>query len=130
VVLSKKLSDRIVTVSQSYLGRPFDWDTFNCVHYVRSVYHNVGITLPELVRLMLPPSEFNLSPDELVSMPLGHSVFLKRKAKVTRRPWSHVVIIVGPDKFIHCTRHMGDGVIISSKDELLEIYDLVPKTFE
>lgn len=36
-------------------------------------------------------------------------------------------IIVVSDKLIHCTQHMGEGVIVSFKTELLEIYDLAPK---
>jgi len=43
MILSKQLSDSITAVSCRYLGRSFDLDTFNCVHFVRSVYSDVGI---------------------------------------------------------------------------------------
>ena len=126
MILSTQLSDRIVAASYRYLDRPFDWDTFNCIHFVRRVYGDVGIVFPALARSMLPPDGFHLSSEEFGLMPLGRSVFLKRKAKATERPWSHVAIIVGPDKLIHCTRHMGESVIVSSKDELMRVYDRAP----
>jgi len=128
--LSKDLSELIVTISFRYLGRPFDWDTFNCVHFVRKVYGEVGISLPLLVRGNLPPPDFHLSMYEFALMPIGHSVFFKRRASKLERYWTHVAIVVGPDKLIHCTRNLGSGVIISSKSEFMEIYDLAPKTLK
>lgn len=130
ICFSQNQSESIVTISYNYLGKPFDWDTFNCVHFVRRVYHEVGICFPLLSREDLPPSNFHLSADEFALMPIGHSVFFKRRASKLARFWTHVAIIVSPDTLIHCTRHLGLGVIVSSKSEFMEIYDLAPKILE
>ena len=122
--LSKTLSELIVSRAQEYSGRPFDWDTFNCVHFVRSVYADVGITFPILKRYELPPEEFHLSSEKFAEMPLGHSVFFKRKDKMTKRYWSHVALVVAPDALMHCTRHLGSGVVLTPKSIFLEVYEL------
>jgi len=126
VVLDKTLSRRIVTASLRYLGKPFDWETFNCVHFVRSVYQDVDMQFPILKRYDLPPREFHLGNNEFARMPRGHSVFFKRKASPVKRYWTHMAIIIGSDKLIHCTRHLGTGVTITPKSEFLETYALSP----
>ncbi len=125
--LSKELSERIVIVSCHYLGKPFDWDTFNCVHFVRQVYFGVGINLPRLIKSLPPPFEFHLSPDEFTLMPIGHSVFFKRKETELLRPWTHMAIIINSEELIHCSLRMGNSVNIASKKKLLEVYDLAPR---
>jgi|GEM_PF-1966257 len=129
--LSKNQSDQIIDVAYSYLGKPFDFEKFNCVHFVREVYFKVGINLPLLVRKYLPPADFHLSSVEFALMPVGHTVFFKRKESKLDRSWTHVGIIVGPDKLIHCTRNLGDGVVVTEKSQLMEVYSLSPKnTFQ
>ncbi|MBX4210840.1 C40 family peptidase [Candidatus Parcubacteria bacterium] len=124
MILTEILSQEIVTAARSYLGKPFDWDTFNCVHFIRMVYRDVGIVFPVLKRYDYPPAEFHLSAEAFSKMPIGHSVFFKRKAKSTARFWSHVAIIIGEDTLIHNTRHLGQGVSITEVSSLLYVYDL------
>lgn len=126
--LSKKLSDQIVSTSVEYLGREFCFDTFNCVHFVREVYSRVGINFPMLVRDKFPPLEFHLDVERFEEMPIGHSVFFKRKnSRLTHRSWSHIAIVVGPNELIHCTRNLGASVVITPKPIFLEAYDLTIK---
>ena len=124
MILSEALSRQIIAVTQKYVGRFFDWDTFNCVHFVREVYREVGIELPRLVRGKLPPQDFHLSKERFESMPLGHSVFFRRRTSISDRSWTHVAIIAGRDQLVHCTRHLGNGVSISSTLEFLNVYEL------
>jgi len=125
--LSKDVSGRIVSVSYRYLGRPFDYETFNCVHFVRVVYFEVGINLPLLIRNGLPPIEFHLSNEEFALMPIGHIVFLKRKKGKLERFWTHVAIIAESKTLIHCTRNIGKGVVLTSLSDFMEVYDLTPQ---
>lgn len=125
--LDRELSARIVLAAEKYVGKAYDWHTFDCVHFVLSVFQDVGIALPRLSGQWEPPPEFHLSEQELEAMPLGHSVFLKRKASTANKIWTHVAIIVSRDELIHCSRHFGRQVTITPKAELLEIYTVVPK---
>ena len=124
MVLTETLSQNIVIASYKYAGMQFDWKTFNCVHFVRKVYAEFGIILPLLSHDTLPPREFHLSLDEFMRMPLGHSVFFKRKASMVHRSWTHVAIIIAPHALIHNTRHLGTGVVITPVTEFLETYVL------
>lgn len=126
MIINNTLAKDIVTTSRYYLGREFCWNTFNCVHFVREVYSKVEIEFPLLIRDKIPPSNFHLSVEEFEKMPIGHSVFFKRKMSLINRTWTHVAIIVGTDQLIHCTRNLGNGVVITTKSEFLEVYDLVP----
>lgn len=125
--LSKDISDRIVSSAYCYLGWPFDWEKFNCVHFVRQVYYDVGIELPLLIRKNFPPAEFHLFSEEFVLMPIGHIVFFKRKESKVNRLWTHVAIIVSSNELIHCTRHLGNGVVITPKQEFMKVYYITPK---
>ena len=125
--LSKDLSDRIVSSSYRHLGRPFDYETFNCVHFVREVYFEVGINLPLLIRNGLPPAKFHLSNEEFAQMPIGHIVFFKRKNRNSERFWTHVAIIVEPKTLIHCTRNVSRGVVLTSLPDFMEVYELANK---
>ena len=125
--LSKTLSESIVSISEQYFERKFEWSSFNCVHFVIEVYDQLNICLPAIERYNFPPKDFHLSEAEFESMPIGHSVFLKRKAKDSPRLWSHVGIIYSSDSIIHCTRHLGDGVVITPKSVLMEAYILAPQ---
>lgn len=126
MILSTETANQIVSISQNYIGRAFDLSSFNCVHFVREVYAQVGIILPLLDPYIFPPREFHLSEGEFSSMPIGHSVFFKRKLSRSTRPWSHVAIIVSTDTVIHCTRNIGTGVVYTLKSIFLETYDLSP----
>jgi cell wall-associated NlpC family hydrolase len=128
VVLSQDLSKHIVAASYVYLGRPFIWETFNCFHFVKSVFVDVGIEFPMLDRYGFPPNDFHLSTEEFASMPPGHCVFFKRKTSPVKRYWTHMAIIVGPSELIHCTRHLGNGVTVTPKSEFVELYALAPKS--
>lgn len=123
--LTKNLSSRVVSVACSHIGREFCYESYNCVHFVRDVYAEVGIVLPLLKRYWPPPKEFHLNSIEFERMPLGHSVFFKRKkSKFVERSWTHVAIIIGESELIHCTRNMGMGVVITSRATFLGAYDL------
>lgn len=126
MILSIVQSQRIIASSLKFVGKRFDYQSFNCVHFVRSVYDSIGLVIPMLDRYDLPPREFHLSADEFVLMPLGSTVFFKRRESVVDRYWTHVAIIIGPDELIHCTRHLGTGVTITSKSEFLQTYSLAP----
>ena len=127
MIIPKTLANDIITTSYNYLGREFCWSTFNCVHFVIEVYSKVGIDFPLLIRNEIPPLDFHLDVEEFEKMPIGHSVFFKRKMSWVRyRSWTHVAIIVEKDKLIHCTRNLGTGVVITTKSEFLEAYDLAP----
>lgn len=127
MIIDQNLSLCIIHSSYSYLGREFDWEEFNCVHFVRRVYLSVGIVFPKLIRSKMPPKEFHLTDEEFDEMPIGHSVFFRRKmSRLVNRPWTHVAIIVGKNELIHCTRNLGNGVVITSKPEFLDTYELSP----
>lgn len=122
--LDKTLADQIVMNSMTHIGRHFDLSNFNCVHFVREVYGSVGIEFPILRRDIIPPREFHLSEYEFCAMPVGQSVFFKRRESSLVRPWTHVAIIISSTDLIHCTRNLGDGVVITSRDIFLEKYCL------
>ncbi len=124
MILLESVSHQIITVAKSYLGTPFDFERFNCVHFVRSVYEAAGIELPILNRNGFPPKDFHLSREEFDLMPVGHSVFLRRKESTLCRVWTHVAIITSTDELIHCSRNCGNGVMLTEKEKLLEVYAL------
>jgi cell wall-associated NlpC family hydrolase len=127
MIITESVSDLIVTVAFRYLDCPFDYEKFNCVHYVREVYSLAGIKLPLLDRAGFPPNDFHLSEEEFALMPRGHSVFFRRKASIAHRVWTHVAIIVSKDELIHCSRSFGKKVATTSKAEFMEIYNLAPQ---
>ena len=59
--ISKTLAEDITARALFYLGKPYDFDLFNCVHFVRQVYRDVGIDFPILDRRLSPPFSFNLT---------------------------------------------------------------------
>jgi cell wall-associated NlpC family hydrolase len=125
MTLTTSISDRIVSIAYSYIDRSFNYEKFDCVHFVIEVFETVGIDLPILNRVGFPPMDFNLSCEEFKLMPIGHSVFVKRKASTSSRIWTHVAIIVSSHELIHCSRHFGGKVVVTSLPEFLEIYTLV-----
>ena len=127
MILTSNLSERIVVSAQKYLGQPYDWHIFDCVHFILAVYQAVGIVVPRIAGKGYPPSDFQLSAEEFGQMPLGHSVFLKRRTSTSDRIWTHAALIISPTELIHCSRHFGRQVVITSKAELLEIYALAPQ---
>lgn len=127
MILSKDQSSCIVEIAYSYLGYPFDWKTFNCMHFVRKVYREVGIELPLIYKKIPLPFEFQLSESEFCLMPIGHIVFFKRRGSEADRLWTHVAIIANLTELIHCTRHLGNGVVVTSRDRFLNVYDLAPR---
>ncbi len=127
MILSAELSERIVVVAHSYIGREYDWHLFDCVHFVIAVYRQVGIEIPRFGSKGYPPSDFHLTAEEFYQMPLGQTVFFKRRASTSDRIWTHVAIIASPTELIHCSRHNGNGVRVTTKAEFLEIYVLAQK---
>lgn len=128
MVFSGDLAQKIVTRAHQYLGQAYDWRTFDCVHFIVSVYRDVGIEIPRFGGIGYPPVDLHLSAEEFARMPLGHSVFFRRKASMANRIWTHAAIIVSPCELVHCSRHFGRVVVISPTTEFLEVYDLAPKT--
>ncbi len=126
MVLSNKISDLIVNISHEYLGRKFNLNSFNCVHFVREVYAKVGIILPLLNRYGIPPREFHLLEEEFAHMPIGHSVFFKRRTGHSTRSWTHMAIVFSEDTLVHCTRNLGEGVVLTPKSVFMETYILSP----
>ncbi len=124
MVLNSILSQRIVAASSAYIGKPFCYSTYNCIHFVRNVYSDVGIIFPLVERYGLPPQEFHVSPEVFMTMPHGHSVFFKRKESQVQRYWTHVGIIFDLHHVIHCTRHTGKGVVVTPVEEFLKTYAL------
>ncbi len=124
--LSVVMARRIVTTALGYVGTPYSWEEFNCVHFIRKVYQDVGIVFPRLVKEMDPPADFHLSEEEFEEMPLGRSVFFKRKTSNLPRSWTHIAIIVSPNELVHCARRLG-FVVVTPKLEFLETYALTPK---
>jgi cell wall-associated NlpC family hydrolase len=131
MVVSPSLSKIIVNIAVSHVGRPYEHQVFDCVSFFLEVYSAAGIKLPSSVVLnghINPPDEFNLSSDEFVKMPLGHSVFFKRKISTSDRIWTHIAIIMSHDELIHCSGYFGRRVVVTPKDQFMEIYSLVPRT--
>ncbi|MDD5165257.1 MAG: hypothetical protein PHG25_01840 [Candidatus Pacebacteria bacterium] len=124
MILSPSLSNSIVTIAHNYLGKPFDWHTFHCVHFVIEVYREAGIEMPAFTDAGYPPTDFHLSPEEFNLMPVGHSVFFKRRANTSNLIWTHMAIIASPNELIHCSRFFGCKVTVTSKIDFLEIYAL------
>jgi cell wall-associated NlpC family hydrolase len=127
MVISTSMSGHIVTAACSYLAQPYSRGRLDCVHFVITVYHDVGIEIPRFGGVGYPPDDFHLSAHEFYLMPIGHSVFFKRKASLSNRIWTHMAIIVSSDELIHCSRHFGDRVVITQKAEFVETYALAPK---
>ena len=126
MILPTDIPDRIVAAAYSYLGKPYDFKTFDCVHFVISVYRDAGIAIPVFGAKGFPPIDFHLSAAEFAKMPLGHIVFFKRKLNTTGRVWTHAAIIVSPCELIHCSKHFGGVVTVTEKSEFVEIYALAP----
>ena len=130
MILTETMSNRIVTEAYSYLNQPFDYHNFNCVHFIRKAYKSAGIEFPILSRKLYPPKNFNLSDKEFLQMPLGQCTFFKRKATVSDRIWTHVAIIFSSEEMIHCTRHFGNKVTITAKEEFLGVYQFISNRSE
>ena len=126
--LSPELARNIIEIASSYISRPFDYEQFNCVHFVREVYSKVDIELPLLVRGEYPPQEFHLSINEFEMMPIGHCVFFKRRTSVTERVWTHVAMVYSSSELIHCARRFGGKVVVTPKAEFLDVYILTPQS--
>ena len=127
MIHTPEISQRIVTIAHMYLGRPYDYKTFDCIHFIVGVYREVGITIPRFGAQGYPPPDFNLTPEEFLGKPLGSTIFLKRKATTSDRIWTHMVMIASPTDFIHCSRFFGNLVLLTPIETVLEYYYHVPK---
>lgn len=127
MIHTEETGRRIVEIAHTYLGQPFDIKDFDCVYFIKAVYQKVGIEIPRFWAKDYPPQDFNLTPEELLQMPLGSTLFLKRKATTVVRPWTHMVLIASPTHFIHNSRFFGHKVVLTPKDVVLEYYYHVPK---
>jgi len=129
MLLTNDQAEGIVVIAHGYISRKFCFETFNCVHFVREVYSKAGIDFPRLAKDLPPPADFHLSSEKFAEMPIGHSAFFKRRgSKLVNRLWTHVAIVFGENELIHCTRNLGDGVVITPRPIFLEMYVLSPLT--
>ena len=126
--ISSNCSKEIIQSAEKYFGQPYVRATFNCAHFVANTYSDVGIIMPKFHARMYPPHEFNLTQEEFERMPVGHSMFMKRKTSVSDRIWTHVAIVYSSNEIIHCSHHFGDKVSITLKSEFIRVYGLVPKS--
>lgn len=126
MVLSENVSSQIVTSAKRFIDRAYDGRNFNCVHFVREVYAEVGIVLPMINPHGYPPNNFHLSEIEFAMMPMGHCVFFKKIISRLPRIWTHVAIVASSDSLIHCSWRAGK-VVITSQTEFLDVYKLSPK---
>jgi hypothetical protein len=124
--ISKNLAGDIITSASSYLGRRYDFDVFNCVHFVRQVYRDVSLDFPLLDKRLFPPEYFHLTREDFYEMPIGHSVFFKKRKSTLPRSWTHVAIIFSDNELVHCSRLFGQVVVTPVRD-FLEVYDLSVK---
>jgi len=122
MILSADVSRHIVATAHTYIGKPYDFKMFDCVHFIMSVYREVGIEIPRFGGSGFPPPDLNLSALEFEQMPLGQTVFFKRRTSPSSRIWTHMAIIASPSELIHCSRHFGNKVTITAKPEFMEIY--------
>jgi cell wall-associated NlpC family hydrolase len=127
VTLSPEVSNTITKIAHQYIGRPYDYKTFDCIHFIVNVYRDAGIIIPRFGGSGFPPEDLNLSTDEFEKMPLGQTVFFKRKESMSSRVWTHAAIIVSPHELIHCTRHFGGRVAVTPKHEFVRIYTHVSR---
>lgn len=124
MVLEATTSDQIIAVARTYIGRPYDWRDFDCIHFILDVYRKCDILIPWFGPDGHPPENFHLSEEEFALMPVGHVVFFKRRASPRPRVWTHAAIIFSATELIHCSRHGGNGVRVTHRDEFLETYAL------
>jgi hypothetical protein len=124
--ITKEKSQHIIRTAEKYLEKPFDYWVYNCVHFIIDVYENNGIILPNIERYGYPPIGYHVIGEQFNSMPIGQSVFFKRKANTSNRIWTHVAIIYSNNELIHCSRHFGNKVVTTPKDQFLDIYALAP----
>ena len=127
MLLSESISNIIVKTASTYIGRPYDYKTFDCVHFIVSVYKDVGIFIPRFGSEGYPPSNLHLDLSGFQRMPRGHSVFFKRKTSMSSRVWTHMALIFSSTHLVHCSRHCGSGVVVTPRDEFLEMYSLAPQ---
>lgn len=116
MLLSAETSQKIVQTSLTYLGKPYDYKTFDCIHFIVSVYRDVGIIIPRFGGSGPPPTNINLSAEEFERMPLGHPVFFKRKLSTSNRIWTHAALILSSHEFIHGSRFYNNKIVITEKD--------------
>ncbi len=128
MILSENVSHCIVTTAHQYIDRAYDYKTFDCVHFIVNVYHDVGIMIPRFGSVGHPPPDLNLSSDAFEEMPVGQTVFFKRKLSTSSRIWTHMAIIASSNELIHCSQHFGGKVTLTPKHEFMEIYAHIAKT--
>lgn len=127
MVLSLEMSTNIIHAARRYIGKSYNFKTFDCIHFILNVYRGVGIQVDRFGGQGYPPENLHLNDIDFDKMPLGHSVFFKRKASMKDRLWTHAAIIISPHELIHCSRHFGNQVIITPKIDFMETYTLAPK---
>ncbi len=127
MIITPDLSRKIIRSALKYIDRSYIRSTFNCAHFVANTYEQIGIVMPKFHAHLYPPADFNLTHDEFENMPVGHSIFLRRKTSVSDRIWTHVAIIYSQTHIIHCSHHFGDKVTVTPRSDFIQIYGLVPK---
>jgi len=127
MVLSADVSPRIISCAAKYLGTPYDYKVFDCVHFILNAHRDAGIAIPRFGGSGFPPSDLHMSEEEFLLMPEGRTVFFKRKASTANRIWTHAAIIYSSKELIHCSRHFGGKVVITPKPEFMNVYALAPQ---
>ena len=113
---------KITEIAQSYIGKPYLPNQFECADFVREVYKRIGIEVPLLAK-SAPPVEFNITTEQLAEPPIGHLMFLKNPKDRRQRSWTHVVIILSRKTCIHCSFFFGKKVVVSTFEEIFQRYE-------
>ena len=105
----------IIASARRYLGRPYQED-FTCLDFVRAVYAEHGLSVP--------PASLNLDAADLADPPIGFVLYLRRKAYIGTRTWTHMVLIASATECIHCSRFFGGKVVLTPLRHIRAIYEV------
>jgi GTPase len=123
--LTQNQIEEVVKTAVSYLNHPYDSRKFDCVNFVRAVYRKIGIEIPPL-KSCAPPACLNISIKQVNDPPIGRMMFLKdRNDPRKERVWTHIVIILTKETYIHCSLFFGRKVTISSFNDMYSKYDVI-----
>ncbi|MCB9805991.1 hypothetical protein H6775_02400 [Candidatus Nomurabacteria bacterium] len=102
--------------AERLLGKSYGQNTFNCVHFVITVFDKVGIPVPMM--------------DENIQLPVTHNnlggvilLDIRTKKPGDQRNFTHCGI-VHTNGLIHCSRQFGRCVSITPWDKVWQKYEL------